>query len=343
LSFLWEIDASGYNDQCKVEAKCGNVVARGVPFPERWKTALNCLSLHEQIQDSASGVTEFGISDVKCELLGQARAPMGGSIGKAIPLNDNGCRVVYILCGQVDDDEWFCHKGSYENGSLATNPFQEKDLMYRNIATETWDASVNKRLRSNSHLNILRGYVQINDYLWCELVAVANFRAEEIRAQKLGRKFDEIIAMQYFEQNPFLWESQGKWKSQSRLTTLWSWKRGEIHRAFEHVDCHNLIARGAPIPKALRQSDKDLLQRLLSIAELETKENKCPCRYLGMQKEDKFMPDPSEWGTTKTSAYVFFEWSHVSHNGLPHRASCIINDLLNLGRSFVGHFEKHVT
>ena len=90
LSFLWQIEASGYSDQCKVEAKCGNVVARGVPFPERWKTALNCLSLHEQIRDSANGVTEFGISDVKCEVLGQAKKVVDSSIGKTIALNDNG-------------------------------------------------------------------------------------------------------------------------------------------------------------------------------------------------------------------------------------------------------------
>ncbi len=140
------------------------------------------------------------------------------------------------------------HKGSYENGSLATNPFQEKDLMHRNIIKEAWDISVTKRLRSNSHLNTLRGYVQVNDYLWCELIAVANYRAEEIRSQQLGREFDEGTAMQYFEQNPFLWESYGKWSSHIRLTTLWSWRRGAIHRAFEHVDLHHLIARGAPIP-----------------------------------------------------------------------------------------------
>ena len=149
------------------------------------------------------------------------------------------------------------------------------------------------RLRSNGHLNTLRGYVQVNDYLWCELAAVANYRAEEIRSQTLSQKFDEGIAMQYFEQNQFLWESCGKWNSQIRLTTLWSWRRGAIHRVFEHVDLHNLIARGAPIPKGLKQSHEDLLQRLLSIAELETKESKCPCRYLGMRKEDKFISDPS--------------------------------------------------
>ena len=82
--------------------------------------------------------------------------------------------------------------------------FKKKHRMRRNIVEEAWDISVTKRLRSNSHLNTLRGYVQVNDYLWCELVAIANYRAEEIRSQKLSREFDEGIARQYFEQNPFL-------------------------------------------------------------------------------------------------------------------------------------------
>ena len=184
-----------------------------------------------------------------------------------------------------------------------------------------------KRPRSNSHLNTLRGYVQVNDYLWCELVAVANYRAEEIRSQTLGREFDEGTATQYFEQNPFLWESYGTRSSQMRLTTLWSWRRGDIHRVFEHVYLHHLIARGAPIPKGLKQSDEDLLQRLLSIAEMETDESKSPCRYLGLQQENEFIPDPSSWNcTAKASVYVFFEWLHVKHNGISHRSACNIND-----------------
>ena len=103
----------------------------------------------------------------------------------------------------MQSDEWFVHKGSYENGSLATHPFQEKDLMCRNIIKEAWDISATKRLRSNSHMNTLRGYVQVNQYLWCELAAVANYRAEEIRSRTLSRKFDEGIAMQYFEKTNF--------------------------------------------------------------------------------------------------------------------------------------------
>ena len=108
---------------------------------------------------------------------------------------------------------------------------------------------------------------------------------------------------------------------------------GDIHRAFEHVDLHNLIARGAPRPKALKQSDEDLLQRLLSIAEMETNESKSPCRYLGMQKENEFIPDPSAWSdAAKTAVNVFFEWPDVYHNGIPHMAACNINNLTHHGR-----------
>ena len=34
LKFLWKISSSGYSDQCEIEAKCGNVIERGVPFPD---------------------------------------------------------------------------------------------------------------------------------------------------------------------------------------------------------------------------------------------------------------------------------------------------------------------
>ena len=106
------------------------------------------------------------------------------------------------------------HKGSYENGSLATNPFQEKDLICKDIMRVAWDTNQSKRLRSNNHLNTLRGYVQVNDYLWCEIFAVANCRAEEIRSKRHGTQFDQIAASKHFETNPFLWDSFGRGGSQ---------------------------------------------------------------------------------------------------------------------------------
>ena len=99
---------------------------------------LNCLTLSDTVRESAKDVTELGASNVKCELLGQAKKVMDDSIGKAIALNDDGPRVVYFLCGRAENDERFAHKGSNENWSLARNPFQEQDLMCRNTGKEAW-------------------------------------------------------------------------------------------------------------------------------------------------------------------------------------------------------------
>jgi len=55
LNFLWKISASGCRDQCEVNAKCNNVVARAVVFPGGWKTALNCLTLSGNVRESSKG------------------------------------------------------------------------------------------------------------------------------------------------------------------------------------------------------------------------------------------------------------------------------------------------
>ena len=334
LSFRWYVESSGYNDTYEVTARCNHVVERGIPFPDRWRTALKCLKLHDQVRECTGNVMEFGASNVKCELLGQAKIQCDDRIGKTVALNNNGSRVVYLLCGHVENDEWMLHNGSYIDNELDSNPFQEKDLICKNIVADAWDVTQSKRLRSNNHMKTLRGYVQVNDYLWSEIVAVARFRAEEMRSERQSREFNEERAKHDFESNPFLWESSGKRNSHVRLTTLWTWKRGKTYRKLEHVDLHNLISRGPAIPRELKQSDDNLLQRLLSIAELETKESKSPCRYLGMKvSEDRYERDPSLWGTTsKNYIHVWFEWPHVKHNWVTHKACCSMNHLVNHGR-----------
>ena len=81
LKFLWKISSSGYSDQCEIEAKCGNVIERGVPFPDRWHTATKALFLHRQVRESVNHVTEFGVSDVKCDLVGQAKEVGDDTVG----------------------------------------------------------------------------------------------------------------------------------------------------------------------------------------------------------------------------------------------------------------------
>ena len=104
LNFVWKIEAAGYCDTYETTVRCYHAVERGVPFTDRWKTALNCLTLSDTVRQSAENVTELGASDVKCELLGQAKEVMDDSLGKTIALNDGGSRVVYLLCGQIEND-----------------------------------------------------------------------------------------------------------------------------------------------------------------------------------------------------------------------------------------------
>ena len=113
-----------------------------------------------------------------------ADGPVLRAASTIIALDDDGTRTVFLLCAHIDGDEWFVHQGSYDNGTLAAHSFQEKDLVYKDIAKEAWDTSSRKRLRSNNQLNTLRGYVKESDYLWREVVAVANFRAVELRSKR---------------------------------------------------------------------------------------------------------------------------------------------------------------
>ena len=64
LNFIWKIEAAGYCDTYETTVRCNHAVERGVPFPDRWKTILNCLTLRDVVRESTKDVTEFGASNV---------------------------------------------------------------------------------------------------------------------------------------------------------------------------------------------------------------------------------------------------------------------------------------
>ena len=111
LNFIWKIETAGYCDTYETTVRCNHAVERGVPFPDRWKTVLNCLTLRDVVRESTKDVTELGASNVKCELLGQAKKVVDSQIGKTIALNNNGSRVVYLLCGHIQSDESRMNRG----------------------------------------------------------------------------------------------------------------------------------------------------------------------------------------------------------------------------------------
>ena len=78
-----------------------------------------------------------------------------------------------------------------------------------------------------------------------------------------------------------------------------------------------------------------MYSRLLSAAEVEARESKAPCQYLGLEiSPGCFEQDPENWPDDvapegKTKANVCYEWQHVSCSGLPHRVYCSVNHILH--------------
>jgi len=303
---------------------------------------MQCLGLDQLCEVAVSKAQLPDISNVRCTVLGQARLPaaLGATgPGRTIALHVMGARVVYLLCAHVHQGIWLCHRGSYTDGHLDDNPFHEQDLVRKDIEEEAWDTRLTKRIRSTSAMNTLRALVQDSDYAWCELVAVARFRAAELRSQLTGNPLDEE-ATQGFERNPWMWRPTGEWASQSRISFLWSWaaRDGTSMRVFEHALLNNLVQRSVPIPRSMNQKDLDFFRQLVAVADMETRLTKAPCKYLGIQlSPGSYEPDPHLWPAAalaqqKSHASVIYEWQYVTTAGKPHTVTCRVNHVVYGGR-----------
>jgi len=172
----------------------------------------------------------------------------------------------------------------HRGGLDVDNPFDESGLVQKNITADAWDKTRHKRLRASPMLQTLRSLVQSQDETWCRLAHIAHFRAEETRSA--GGDFDASLALRGWEHNPFQWDVRVEWKSQLSITFLWSWNAatGVQRRAFVTARLDNVLDRShVPCPANMSQQDAETYRRLLSAAEVEVKESKAPCVYLGME------------------------------------------------------------
>ena len=342
VAFQWRFRGAGYDETCEVKVRCNHVLDQGVPLPEAWVTALRALSLDHVAAQSAEKIQndEPGLSEVRCEVLGFPTVSRVEAQGKIVALSVGGERVVYFLCTQIAGSSWFVHRGSYKDtGELEEDAFQEKDLDVKDIEADAFDEKQRKRLRTSPAVNTLRWLVQSKDYTWRRLLAIAHFRAQEQRATT--QPFDTSGPARGFERNPFGWDvGQGR-QSQINVTFLWTWRAGAgvLHRAFVSPSLNHVLQRGAiPYPQGMCQQDAETLRKLQSAADVEVRESKVPCLYLGLETSPgNFEQDPLNWPPElvtegKARAHVSYEWQHVSRSGLPHRVVCTVNNLLHHGR-----------
>ena len=92
-----------------------------------------------------------------------------------------------------------------------------------------------------------------------QLLAVAAYKAEEIRANTEQRPMDEEAAFAGFEQNPFRWETEG-WQSQVEVGVLWTWqdRAGTGRKSFVFPQLHNVFKRQVPRPPSLDEADDEI-------------------------------------------------------------------------------------
>ena len=120
LHFDWHLQLHGYDENHAVTLRCDHACDRGAAFPEHWKTALRCVGFAKKAAEATSAARASSKSEhVDCSLLGlpkTAPVPIAGTLGvpgSVVALQTTGgMRQDYLLASQLDEDRWFCHRGS---------------------------------------------------------------------------------------------------------------------------------------------------------------------------------------------------------------------------------------
>jgi len=151
-----------------------------------------------------------------------------------------------------------------------------------------------KKVRTHLHFGQLRAIALNWQAAWDQLMAVATWRAEELRATDQHRPFDQAAASTGYEASPWKWGTTGR-KIQVQVGVLWSWRVSTWQRQIVHAHFDHLLERSIPVPSVLGKTDGDVQRRLKSVAAAETATEKATCKYIGLHiGAHRFKPDPSK-------------------------------------------------
>ena len=195
-------------------------------LPEQWKTALKCNRLHVIARDSAALFEEqSGLRDVSCRLVGvprpvslhlDSRIEFGSILKMAMGI----APVEYALCAQVRGQSWLCQRGSFQGSALSTTPFDEADLVLKDLGIDLWVDGMDrprKRVRTHLHLGVLAEEIRKHTEAFDHLVARAHWKAEEVWAG--DSPIGENLALAGYDSNPFNWTGG----TRAGIGFLWSY------------------------------------------------------------------------------------------------------------------------
>ena len=177
-------------------------------------------------------------------------------MGRCLAFSHLGGRKNFVLVAHVEDHEWLCHGGSFIGDCAVPDPFSESNLVVKDVQKDLWDdTTAPRRIRIHAKVQQLINQIQERSLEFSELVAVATFRAEEIRAARVNAPIDVSKASAMYEKNPFKWQAAGR-LSHIDVTIVFMWTcegKAWHHRA--SMQLHSLLARRkTPLPPALAVS-----------------------------------------------------------------------------------------
>ena len=155
---------------------------------------------------------------LRCELLGAPRRVEASEYehapGKIAYLTDG----VAILCAHVTDDTWLVHRGTFDEGEFKeTDPWSERDLQLERVSA--FEEQPCKRVRPHLHMDQLQTIRANATSAFDALVAIATYRAEEIRSER-GSPFDAQRARSRFVVDPWQWAGR-TWHLPIALLCRW--------------------------------------------------------------------------------------------------------------------------
>ena len=235
-----------YRDNAIKKARYDYSVEHNTSLPEQSKTAFKCSRLPDIARESAAVFEEqSGLRDVTCRVVGVPR-PINVHLDGRIELSSILklamwiAPVEYALCAQVHNHSWLCHRGSFQGGALSTTPFDEADLVLKDLGVDLWVEGMErprKRVRTHLRLGVLAEEIRKHAEAFHHLVARAHWKAEEIRAG--DGQMDEGAALLRYESNPFKWICDSK----AEIIFIWTIPSSDgIRREFTTTRVNDLLS-----------------------------------------------------------------------------------------------------
>ena len=228
LVFKWCLQAHGLTQTAFVRVRANTIKMCRVPFPCHWRRALQVEASYAAMYETAKALTcgctfNFWLSAPQNISIPPAGA---SSPGKTLMLMcPSGRRIEHILCAHIRGHTWYCHPGTLSS----TNPFHPRGLVAYDIHQRAWRPGTRHRVRLRGRpLKRRLGDVALRAKPFFEwAVAVATWRAEEVRSVDHGGRFDMQEAMAGIDIDVL------NTRFGSMVAAVWQWQTsrdGSVHR-----------------------------------------------------------------------------------------------------------------